>query len=470
MAQAAATPSTRSDSADAGVRRLDARVQAALQTSAVVVLQGPHHSGKSALARRVGSSAAASGGSPRRVLDLNDADALAAARNDPLGLMQGLDAVDRPVTIFEAQRAPQLLAALAQSVQANGRAGRFLLTSSGDLAPLVAMTLGLPNALQLLHGLPPSQTKLSGANANWLDAAFAGLLPKMVSAQPLSSTALQERVLRGSMAESVSRDVSRSRHLWLRRMLLDLLAPEGPDLSDLHLRHKLLGLPKVEKTARLSVLLEGIAAASGQLANFKALGELTGLNSKTADRYVAGLEQLLLVERIPAFGRDRLARAVGTPRLQFLDAGVLADCLEQNGVVAERHREKLGAAWSPQMAQVLLCFVTSELKKHAEVAEGRYRIGHYRDHDQREVDLVIENANAQVLAVHVKAGATVTPADFRALANLGAQVADEGSGSFVGGVLLYDGATTERVKDLPGGGSLWQVPVSSLWGNLPAAG
>lgn len=457
MTQTATTPYT-SPADDGGARRLDACAQAALLAKPVVLLQGPHHSGKSALARRLGGE----GGAQRRMLDLNDPAALAAARQDPLGLMLGLDAAARPLTITELQRAPQLLCAIAQSVQANPSAGRFLLTSSGDLTGLVAMTPGLPNALQLMHVLPPSQTWLTGAGANWLDAAFAGLLPALASAQPLTGSALQERSIRGSMAQAVTRDVARSRHLWVRRLLLDLLAPGGPDLQDLHQRHRLLGLPKVEKTGKLPALLDGVAAACGQLANFKALGERVGLNSKTTDRYVAALEQLLLVERIPAFGKGRLPRAVATPRLQFLDAGVLADCLGQNGVVAGRQRGKLGAAWSADMARVLLCFVTAELKKHAEVAQGSYRISHYRDHDQREVDLVIENADREVIAVHVTAGATVTPADFRVLANLGAQVGDD----FKAGVLLYDGMTTERIKDLPGGAALWKVPVSSLWGDV----
>lgn len=441
-----------------GLTRLDALVQAALQTAPVVLLQGPHQSGKTALAQRAGGNTAQGAG--RRVLDLNDADALAAARNDPLGLMQGLDAAPGALTILELQRAPHLLAAIAQSAQVSPAPGRILATTSGDLRQLVASTLGLANAVQFVHVLPPAQADIAGASANWLDAAFAGRIENLAAPQPLSGTALQERVLRGGMAGSVERDVSRSRHLWLRRYLLDLLAPEGADLQDLHFRHQLLGLSKVEKVGKLQALLEGAAAASGQLANFKGLGELAGLNSKTADRYVAGLEQLLLLERIPAFGAGRLARAVSAPRLQFLDAGVLADCLGQNGVVAERHRAKLGAAWSPEMAQVLRCFATAELKQHAQVAEGRYQISHYRDHDQREVDLVVENAQGQVLAVHVKAGATVTPSDFRTLSNLGNQVGS----NFKAGVLLYDGTVTERVKTLPSGATLWQVPVSSLWG------
>ena len=60
----------------------------------------------------------------------------------------------------------------------------------------------------------------------------------------------------------------------------------------------------------------------------------------------------------------------------------------------------------------------------------------------------------RVAGVEVKAGATVTPADFRGLRRL----RDACSGAFVAGAVLYDG---EFVVSF--GESMYAVPIRMLW-------
>lgn len=81
---------------------------------------------------------------------------------------------------------------------------------------------------------------------------------------------------------------------------------------------------------------------------------------------------------------------------------------------------------------------------------------YYRDADQIEVDVVIENAAGQVVGVEVKAAATVKAADLRGLKKL----ADLAGSQFKLGVVLYDGSET-----LPLGDGLWAAPLSTLWGD-----
>ena len=70
---------------------------------------------------------------------------------------------------------------------------------------------------------------------------------------------------------------------------------------------------------------------------------------------------------------------------------------------------------------------------------------------------MIENAGGELLAVEVKATATVKQDDLSGLRTF-ARVAGK---QFRMGVLLYDGTDT-----LPVGEGLWAAPVSSLWGEL----
>ena len=96
-----------------------------------------------------------------------------------------------------------------------------------------------------------------------------------------------------------------------------------------------------------------------------------------------------------------------------------------------------------------------ELLKHSTTAESDYRLMYYRDADQAEVDVVIENGAGQLIGVEVKAAATVRETDLRGLKKLNSVAGDR----FQMGVLLYDGT-----EALPLGPRYWAVPLSSLWG------
>ena len=79
---------------------------------------------------------------------------------------------------------------------------------------------------------------------------------------------------------------------------------------------------------------------------------------------------------------------------------------------------------------------------------------HFRDRDGAEVDILIERGTQALAGVEVKAGATVTASDFRALRKRKAATGNR----FVGGVVFYDGETSVRFDD-----GLYAVPLCLLW-------
>jgi predicted AAA+ superfamily ATPase len=163
---------------------------------------------------------------------------------------------------------------------------------------------------------------------------------------------------------------------------------------------------------------------------------------------VGVFEQMYLLKRVEVWARNRLNRVVKTPKLQFIDSGLLATLVDLHAAEVQQNRSRFG--------HVLETFVHSELLKHTTTAEGDYRLLYYRDLDKFEVDVVIENAAAQLVGVEVKATASVNERDLRGLKKL----ASIAGAQFKMGVLLYDGTET-----LPLGDRLWAAPLSSLWGN-----
>jgi predicted AAA+ superfamily ATPase len=157
---------------------------------------------------------------------------------------------------------------------------------------------------------------------------------------------------------------------------------------------------------------------------------------------------MYLLKRIEVWAKNHLNRLIKTPKLQFIDSGLLATLLELSTTEVERDKTRFG--------NVLETFVYSELLKHSTTSEGDYRFLYYRDLDKYEVDLVIESTAGQLIGVEIKSSATVKASDLRGLKKLASVAGNQ----FKLGILLYDGTET-----MPLGDGLWAAPISTLWGN-----
>ena len=403
-------------------RRIEARIAEALSDTPVVLIAGPRQAGKTTLVRQMATEG-------MRYLTLDDELTLLSAKDDPVGMIRSLDRA----IIDEIQRAPQLLLAIKKSVDENRRPGRFLLTGSANVMVLPAVADSLAGRMERLVLLPLSQSELYGSTANWIDAAFAGRLLNVTT--PVVGQALVEAVLRGGYPEAIARTGARRRSVWARQYLDAIIQRDVRDVAS------------IDKLDQLPIFLRALAQVSGQMCNYTQLGGQVGLDSKTAARYVGVFEQMFLLKRVEVWARNQLKRVIKTPKLQFIDAGLLATLLDLGADEVQRDRRRFGS--------VLETFVYGELLKHSSTAEGDYRLLYYRDVDMFEVDIVIENASGDLIGVEVKATATVKASDLRGLKKFASVAGDK----FKMGVLLYDGT-----ESMPLGDGLWAAPLSTLWG------
>jgi len=191
-----------------------------------------------------------------------------------------------------------------------------------------------------------------------------------------------------------------------------------------------------------------MADTAPALFNFTQIGAQLGLDDKTTGKYVAVLEQLFLVRRVEPWFRSPLKRLVKTPRLHFLDSGLLGAML---GATAERIASERSI-----LGPLLETFVFSEVVKQAAWLDEDCVLHHYRDTDQDEVDIVVETDRGALVGIEVKAAASVNSADFKGLRKLGAVCDDD---SFRLGVVLYDGESI-----VPFGERLFAAPIACAWG------
>ena len=273
---------------------------------------------------------------------------------------------------------------------------------------------------------------MQSAAGSWLDAVFEGRIP--TTKHPEVGDKLLDKVLRGGYPDAITRETPRRRNAWAKQYVDALVQRDVRDIAS------------IDKLDQLPWLLSALAQMASQLCNFAQLAGQVGLDSKTANKYLAVFEQMFLLRRVQPWSGNRLSRIVKTPKIQFIDSGLLSTLLDLNEVSATRNRQLFG--------RILESFVYSELLKQATWAEQNYTLYTYRDKDQVEVDFVVETPAGQVVGVELKAAASVSAGDLAGLKKL-ATLAGE---KFVAGVVLYDGGET-----LPIGDRLWAVPISTLW-------
>jgi predicted AAA+ superfamily ATPase len=155
---------------------------------------------------------------------------------------------------------------------------------------------------------------------------------------------------------------------------------------------------------------------------------------------------IYLVQVVQPWARNELSRLVKTPKLHFVDSGLLAAL---RGYSTARLRSDRGL-----LGSLLESFVFSELLKAAAWSKEQVSIFHYRDKDQLEVDFVLENPAGQIVGVEVKAAASVSQRDFGGLQ----RIAVAAGSAFVQGILLYHGTQT-----LQFGRNIRATPLSTLW-------
>lgn len=403
-------------------RHIAPRISEALTDTPVVMVVGPRQAGKTTLVRELT-------GPERKYFTLDDALTLLSAKEDPVGMIRGLGSA----VIDEIQRAPELLLAIKKSVDEDRHPGRFLLTGSANLMTLPTVADSLAGRMECLTLLPLSQGELHGNSTNWLDEVFAGRLPTVL--EPVIGNDLVDTVLRGGYPEAISRTSQRRRTAWGRQYLDAIIQRDVRDVAS------------VDQFDQLPRFLKALAHVSGQMCNYTKLGSQMSLDHKTASRYIGIFEQMFLLKRIDVWSSNRLKRMVKTPKLQFIDSGLLATLIGLTAETAIQNRSLFG--------NVLETFVYAELLKHAMNSEDSYQLYYYRDHDQYEVDVVAENAAGQIAGVEIKAAATIRESDLRGLKRLMNAAEDY----FTLGIILYDGTET-----LPLGDRLWAAPISTLWG------
>jgi predicted AAA+ superfamily ATPase len=355
-------------------RTLAARLRRAVRNFPAVCLTGPRQSGKTTLVRTLLPDF--------EYVSLEAPDTRAFALEDPRGFLARFDG---PVILDEIQRAPDLFSYLQVRIdEAPDRTGSFVLTGSQNFLLLERIGQSLAGRCAILHLLPLSLAELLGRPP--LDPTSLGkTVPRDVRPP---SRGLMETLQAGFYPAIHARHLEPGE--WLDGYVQTYLERDVRNV---------LHVGDLEAFGRFVRLCAG---RCGGLLNLSGLAADAGITHTTARRWLSVLEASFIVVLLRPYHRNFGKRLIKSPKLYFLDTGLLCHLLQIRTPRELFHRAERGAVFES--------FVVSEFHKNYLHRGERPRLHFWRDSAGHEID-VIDDQGAECVAVEAKSAQTVA-ADF----------------------------------------------------------
>lgn len=410
------------------IRSVQNSVFKAFNDAPIVYINGPRQAGKSTLAKHVAKV--------RNIeyATFDDISLLEAANNNPKAFVENLS---RPIALDEVQMAGKIFLPLKKQIddlrhqKAKKINGSFLFTGSANVMALPELADAFVGRMRLITLYPFSTREVYKKSGNFVEILFK----KKFSLTTKISTKISpiEAMKKATFPEiSLNKKIDSAR--WFNDYITNLMQRDIKHLS------------MIDKLTILPQMLKIIASRTANLLNNSDLARSCNMNQMSFLRYRALLEAVFLIFPSVPWFRNIGKRFVKTPKIFFTDTRLLAYFL---GVELDDLDKK-----NPTLfGQVLENFVTTELQKQLSLLEG-YSLFHYRTHDGKEIDSIIERKDGKLVAIEVKSSASVAASDFRAIEDLEKSLKKD----FICGVVLYRGD-----KIIPFGKNLFALPIQCLW-------
>jgi len=413
-------------------RSIKRRLLRELRTRPAVYLGGPRQAGKTTLVQEIARENEGAG-----YFTFDDITTRGAALNDPEGFLrssQGLAILDEVQLAPDVYRAVKLLIDERRAI-ANERAfGSYLLTGSASAMALPTLSDALVGRMSILTLLPLSAAEAIGQHKPVIN----GLLDQDIGRKKIEQREKHRldigRIFARAGFPELAANPSTDRHTWFDGYLNSLIQRDVRELA------------QIDKLASLPVLVQLLALRAGALLNDADCARDAGLSLSTYRRYRALLEAVFLTVRVPPWFRNIGKRLVKSPKLYFTDTALLCHVLNADP-------NSLRQANPALFGRIVENFVATELMKQLSLFSGA-ALYHFRTHDGREVDFVIERRNGEICGIEVKSRDHVESRDFDGLRAL----KDAAGEKFARGIVFYLGSNIT-----PFGGDMFAVPLDLLW-------
>lgn len=382
-------------------RQLQKAFETASSHFPAVLLIGARQVGKTTFLRHISEP-------ERKYVSLDDMASRTLANDDPAGF---LDRFSPPVLIDEIQYAPKLLNAikiLVDEVRFKDKKnsnGLFWLTGSQQFQMMKGVSESLAGRVAILDMLGLSQAELD-------ERASQPFLPtnEFPDSTAVKTPELFRRIWQGSYPEIYNADEMKREFFYSGYL-------------QTYLERDVRELDHVTDLERFYKFICSVAARTGQLLNYSELARDAEIDIGTSRNWLTILEASRLVYLLRPYAGSLTSRLVKTPKLYMLDTGLCAYLTKWPNPEVLEAGAMAGAFFETW------CFIEI-LKSYFNSGKSHPAFYFYRDKDQKEIDLVIEEAGT-LFPVEFKKSATPKKEDCRHFSVLGKFKKPIGTGALI---------------------------------------
>lgn len=380
-------------------------------------------------AKAVGKSATAAERAAT-VYALDDPAVRALVEAEP-GILVG----DGSVLIDEWQQLPQSWDVVRRAVDA-GAATQFLLTGSASQSNPGTHSGAGRILVVRVRPMSLAERGLAAPTVS-LGAMLSGELPPIVGTCDLAASDYAAEIVRSGFPgiRDASPRLRRSQLAGYVERVIDR------DMAELG--------RSVRNPSALHRWLRAYAAASATTASFESIRDAatSGMGDKPAKTttipYRDALERLFILDPLPAWApRAQPINQLGAaPKHHLVDPALATTLLglDETNLLGRGGAAAVGVA---MLAALLESLVAQSVRVYAQHNDAR--VGHLRTHrGEHEVDLMVENTDATVVAIEVKLTAAVDDDDVKHLIWLRSQIGDD----LRDAVVINTGTTAYRRRD-----------------------
>jgi len=267
---------------------------------------------------------------------------------------------DHLIILDEIQVIPDLFGIIRSLVDRDRRSGRFLLLGSSSPG--------------LVSGVVDS---LAGR------VAYSHLFP--IDVNEVSDTYTNQLWLRGGLPEPFLKKNDSLSNKWLQNYIKSYVERDLPQMG--------IG----DNPVFLHRLLRMVAHFHGQLINYDQIAKSLQVSSPTARRYVEKLEQALLIFTLPPLHVNTKKRLVKSPKVYFVDSGMLHALLDIVSLEDLFGHPQAGASWEG--------FIISQIRA---IVGDEYQYSFFRTHAGAEIDLVLSKGGKNIYSIEIKLSDSAT--------------------------------------------------------------
>lgn len=326
-----------------------------------LLVTGARQVGKSTMLRHLAENTG------RTFVSMDDKRNRELARRDP-GLF--FQTFKTPILIDEVQKAPELFEHIKMICDETNENGLFWLTGSESKKLLKNAGDSLAGRVCILKMYSLSlKEKLGITSIADIRYTFEDLTEREQLFPAYDVNQIYEHIWKGGMPAIQNFDAEQMNSYYSSYIEAYLMRDAVDDNG-------------ISDTEGFRRVLSACAAFVGNLVNYSDLANAGGVSVPTAKSWVKVLQTMGIVFLLDTYSNNELKRLVKTPKLYFCDTGLAAylsmwtskDVL-MNGAASGHYFEN---------------YVVGELLRNTAYGESNVNMTYYRDTNQKEIDVVIE--------------------------------------------------------------------------------